>query len=214
MQRWELQQEETQKCKKYKRWDSLARQRDLDDSTALLGLSLCGATFLPWCFPLHVVETPGHVWGQAFSLDGQVWQQENLMSVWLRSCPFSEAEYQKWEWAAPIWKDVFLKCSNIQMYNQAVPKKQLTKRRMSYKVIFLFGKQYISRSSALCQVANKGRILHSWDHVAGAIRLMGFGLNSRPTLLRRTNAGFFQMSVSTVLLVENCFIARKRARWF
>lgn len=106
------------------------------------------------------------------------------------------------------------KCSNIQMYNQAVPRKQLTKRRISCKVIFLSCKQYILRSSALCQVANKGRILHSWDHVAGEIRLMGLGLNSTPTSLRRTNAGFFQMSVPTVPQVENCFMARKRAQWF
>lgn len=45
--------------------------------------------------------------------------------------------------------------------------------------------------------------------MAGAIRLMGFGLNSRPTPLKRTNAGFFQMSVLTVPQVENCFMARK-----
>lgn len=32
--------------------------------------------------------------------------------------------------------------------------------------------------------------------MAGAIRLMGFGLNLRPAPLRGTNAGFFQMSVS------------------
>lgn len=32
--------------------------------------------------------------------------------------------------------------------------------------------------------------------MAGAIRLMGFGLNLRPAPLRGTNAGFLQMSVS------------------
>lgn len=45
--------------------------------------------------------------------------------------------------------------------------------------------------------------------MAGAIRLMGFGLNSRPTPLKRTNAGFFQMSVPTIPRVENRFMARK-----
>lgn len=69
--------------------------------------------------------------------------------------------------------------------------------------------QCILRSSALCQVADKGRILHAWDHAARAIRLMGFDLNSRPAPLRRTDAGFFQMSVSTAPRVENGFMARK-----
>lgn len=108
---------------------------------------------------------------------------------------------------------IFFKRSNIQCITKQCQKSNYPRGGCHEKSYFSLLLQYILRSSAACQVANKGRILHSWDHVARAIRLMGFGLNSRPTPLR-TNAGFFQMSVSTVPWVENYLIARKRVQWF
>ena len=84
------------------------------------------------------------------------------------------------------------------MQNQAEPEKQLNQEEgvVCGRISLFSCEPYILGALPLCQLANKGRILHSWGHVAGAIRLMGFGLNLRPAPLRGTNAGFFQMSVS------------------
>ena len=159
--------------------------------------------------PLPTVETTVPRQGQAFSVDGQVLQQEHLTHVWLRSCQFSEAEYQKWEWAEPIWKDFFFNVATSKCITKQRQESNYPRGGCHEKSYFSQLLQCILRSSALCQVADKGRILHAWDHAARAIRLMGFGLNSRPAPLRRTDAGFFQMSVSTAPRVENGFMARK-----
>ena len=84
------------------------------------------------------------------------------------------------------------------MQNQAEPGKQLAQEEgvVCCRISLFSSEPYVLGALPLCQVANKGTILHSWGHVAGAIRLMGFGLNLRPAPLRGTNAGFLQMSVS------------------
>lgn len=70
-------------------------RENLNYGTALPRLSICRAHIHPGHLSLQISETTGPVWEQAFSFDGQLLQQENLTSVWLRSCQFSEAEYQE-----------------------------------------------------------------------------------------------------------------------